>query len=106
MEPHLNNPFELFFDCTDFSSTRAIPIHWLTQFFQLVFSEMNDYLVSLHLYNPNTYLQKYIRKLPREIVNKLVKRTHFSLSLGELSEHIAPGEIRLPKETGAFMMIT
>lgn len=100
MEPHLNNPFELLFDTTEFCSTRAIPIHWLTQFFQLVFSEMNDYLVSLHLYNPNTYLQKYIRKLPRVIINKLVKRTHFSTSLGELSEHIALSEIRLPKETG------
>ncbi|KAI8053543.1 hypothetical protein BDF21DRAFT_441145 [Thamnidium elegans] len=99
MEPHLNNPFELLFDTTGFCSTRAIPIHWLTQFFQLVFSEMNDYLVSLHLYNPNTYLQKYIRKLPRVIINKLVKRTHFSTSLGELSEHIALSEIRLPKET-------
>ncbi len=99
MEPHLNNPFELLFDITEFSSTRCIPIHWLTQFFQLVFSEMNDYLVSLHLYNPNSYLQRYVRKLPRAIINKLVKRTHFSTSLGELSEHISPSEIRLPKET-------
>lgn len=98
MEPYLNNPFELLFDCTEFSSSRCLPIHWLTQFFQLVFSEMNDYLVSLHLYNPNTYLQKYIRKLPRAIVNKLIKRTHFSTSLVELSEHISPSEIRLPKE--------
>ncbi|KAL7332161.1 hypothetical protein PS15p_204242 [Mucor circinelloides] len=99
MEPYLNNPFELLFDTTEFSSTRAIPIHWLTQFFQLVFSEMNDYLVSLHLYNPNTYLQRYIRKLPRAIVNKLVKRTHFSSNLVELNEHIATSMIKLPKET-------
>lgn len=99
MEPYLNNPFELLFDTTEFSSTRAIPIHWLTQFFQLVFSEMNDYLVSLHLYNPNTYLQRYIRKLPRAIVNKLVKRTHFSSNLVELNEHIATSMMKLPKET-------
>lgn len=99
MEPYLNNPFELLFDTTEFSSTRAIPIHWLTQFFQLVFSEMNDYLVSLHLYNPNTYLQRYIRKLPRAIVNKLVKRTHFSSNLVELNEHIATSMVKLPKET-------
>ncbi|KAI9486703.1 MAG: hypothetical protein EXX96DRAFT_550220 [Benjaminiella poitrasii] len=99
MEPYLNNLFELLFDTTEFSSTRAIPIHWMSQFFQLVFSEMNDYLVSLHLYNPNTYLQKYIQKLPRTIVNKFVKRTHFSSSLIELHKHIAPTMVRLPKET-------
>jgi neurofibromin 1 len=105
MEPYLNNPFEILFDTTEFSSTRAIPIHWLTQFFQLVFSEMNDYLVSLHLYNPNTYLQRYIRRLPRAIVNKLVKRTHFSSTLVELNEHIATSMIKLPKETGKFIPI-
>lgn len=99
MEPHLNNPFELLFDLSEFCSTRSIPLHWVSKFFQLVFSEMNDYLVSLHLYNSSSYLPKYIQKLPRPIVNKLVKRAHFSTSLAELSEHIAPPMIKLPKET-------
>ena len=104
MEPHLNYPFELLFDTTEFSATHGVPIHWLTQFFQLVFNEMNDYLVALHLYNPNSYLQRYIRKLPRQIINKLVKRTHFSTSLGELSEYISPAEIRLPKASSNSFM--
>lgn len=99
MEPYLNNPFELLFDTTEFNSSRSLPAHWISQFFQLVFNEMNDYLVSLHLYNPNTYLQRYIRKLPRAIINKLVKRSHFSTSIAELSEYIAPSNIKLPKET-------
>ncbi|KAF7721136.1 Ras GTPase activating protein ira2, partial [Apophysomyces ossiformis] len=99
MEPYLSHPFELLFDLTQFSAACEIPIHWLTQFFQLVFTEMNDYLVTLHLYNPNSHLQRYIRKLPRAITNKLVKRTHFSLSLAELYERISPSEVRLPKET-------
>jgi hypothetical protein len=106
MEPHLNNPFEMLIDATEFSSTHAIPIHWIIQFFQLVFSEMNDYLVALHLYNTNTYLQLYIGKLPRVIINKLVKRTHFSNSLADLSEHIALTEIRLPKDTSNFILYT
>lgn len=106
MEPHLNNPFELLFDVTEFSSTRAIPIHWMTQFFQLVFSEMNDYLVALHLYNTNTYLQRYVRKLPRVIINKLVKRTNFSNCLADLSEFISLTEIRLPKDTSKNMYYT
>lgn len=99
MEPYLNHPFELLFDTSRFSEDREIPIHWMNQFFQLVFSEMNDYLVVLHLFNPNLHLQRYIRKLPRILTNKLLKRTRFSNSISELSAYIAPSEIRLPKDT-------
>ncbi|KAI8394136.1 uncharacterized protein BYT42DRAFT_553510 [Radiomyces spectabilis] len=99
MEPYLNNPFELLFDITRFSGKSEIPIHWLNQFFRLVFSEMNDYLVALHIFNPNTHLQQYIRKLPLILTNKLVKRTRFSLTLADLQKLIAPAEIHLPKET-------
>lgn len=99
MEPHLNHPFELLFDLTRFSEEIEIPIHWMNQFFQLIFSEMNDFLVILHLYNPNFHMQRYVRKLPRIITNKLVKRARFASSISELSNYIAPSEIRLPKET-------
>lgn len=99
MEPYLNHPFELLFDTSRFSEDFEIPVHWLNQFFQLVFSEMNDYLVTLHLFNPNFHMQRYIRKLPRILTNKLVKRTRFSNSISELSVYISPAEIRLPKET-------
>ncbi|KAI9476341.1 MAG: hypothetical protein EXX96DRAFT_507481 [Benjaminiella poitrasii] len=99
MEPYLNHPFELLFDLSRFSEDIEIPIHWLNQFFQLVFSEMNDYLVALHLFNPNFYMQQYVRKLPRILTNKLVKRTRFAITINELSQYIALSEIRLPKET-------
>jgi hypothetical protein len=99
MEPYLNHPFELLFDLTRFNEDCEIPIHWLNQFFQLVFSEMNDYLVLLHLFNPNFYMQRYIRKLPRILTNKLVKRTKFAITIKELTNSIALSEIRLPKET-------
>jgi neurofibromin 1 len=99
MEPYLNHPFELLFDLSRFTEDCEIPIHWLNQFFQLVFSEMNDYLVTLILYNPNFHMQRYIRKLPRILTNKLVKRTRFAITIKELTNHIAPSEIRLPKDT-------
>ncbi|KAI8076544.1 uncharacterized protein B0P05DRAFT_546306 [Gilbertella persicaria] len=99
MEPYLGQPFEFLFDLTEFTSSRSIPINWFTQFFQLVFSEMNDYLVTLHLYNPTVFMAKRIRQLPRDVVNKLVKRARFYTSLTELSEFIAPANIKLPKET-------
>ncbi|KAL7314719.1 hypothetical protein PS15m_006255 [Mucor circinelloides] len=99
MEPYLNHPFELLFDLSRFTEDIEVPIHWLNQFFQLVFSEMNDYLVMLHLFNPNFHMQRYIRKLPRVLTNKLVKRTRFATTINELSNFIALSEIRLPKET-------
>ncbi|CEP17257.1 hypothetical protein, partial, partial [Parasitella parasitica] len=99
MEPYLNHPFELLFDLSRFTQDVEIPIHWLNQFFQLVFSEMNDYLVMLHLFNPNFHMQHYIRKLPRVLTNKLVKRTRFAITISELTNFIALSEIRLPKET-------
>lgn len=99
MEPSLNRPFELVFDLTRFSEDCEIPIHWFNQFFQLIFSELNDFLVAFHVFNPNFYFQRYIRKLPRVITNRLVRRTKFSTSVSELSQYIAPFEIRLPKES-------
>ncbi|KAI8974377.1 hypothetical protein BDB01DRAFT_807208 [Pilobolus umbonatus] len=99
LEPHLNKPFEILYDTTQLSSTRAIPTQWLCQFLQLIFSESSDFLVSIHIYNPNIYLQGYIRKLPRALMNKIVKRTHFSSNINDLCEHMAPSEVRLPKET-------
>lgn len=99
MEPYLNQPFELLFDLTRFCEDNEIPIHWLNQFFQLVFSEMSDYLITLHLFNPNFHMQRYIRKLPRILTNKLVKRTKFANTITELSNYIAPSEIRLPKDS-------
>ncbi|CEP19674.1 hypothetical protein [Parasitella parasitica] len=99
MEPYLNVPYEILFDVTEFSPTRAIPIHWLSKFFQLIFSDISDYLVSIHIYNPNTYLQRHFREMPRGLVNKLVKRIHFYSNLVELNESIATSMVKLPKET-------
>ncbi|KAI8142067.1 hypothetical protein BJV82DRAFT_159057 [Fennellomyces sp. T-0311] len=99
MEPYLNRPFELMFDCTALNPYNEIPIHWLNQFFQLIFSEMNDYLLTLYLYNPSNYLQRYIARLPRPLINKLIKRAFFATTLADLHERIAPSEIHLPKET-------
>ncbi|KAI9005808.1 hypothetical protein CLU79DRAFT_712957 [Phycomyces nitens] len=99
MEPYLNNPFELILDMTQFKATNEIPSSWMTQFFKLIFTEMNDYLVTVYVYNPNLQLTRYFNKLPRSLINKLVKRTRFILGLTELHEYITPSEVRLPKMT-------
>jgi neurofibromin 1 len=99
MEPFLNHPFELLFDLSCFGEDNEIPVHWLAQFFQLVFSELNDYLVTLLLFNPNFHMQRYIRKLPRKLTNKLVKRTRFAITISDLDDYISPSEVKLPKQT-------
>ncbi|RCI06233.1 Ras GTPase activating protein ira2, partial [Rhizopus stolonifer] len=101
MEPHLNQPFELLFDLSRFTESCELPIHWLNQFFQLIFSEMNDYLVAMHMFNPNFHMQRYIRKLPRILTNKLVKRTRFATTVNELAQYISLPEILdVEKESG------
>lgn len=99
MEPSLNRPFELVFDLTRFSEDCELPLHWFNQLFTLIFNEMNDYMVALHIFNPNFHMQRYARSMPREFSNKLVKRLKFSSTISELSQHIAPSEIQLPKDT-------
>ncbi|KAG1473581.1 hypothetical protein G6F56_000876 [Rhizopus delemar] len=99
MEPCLNRPFELVLDLTRFSEDCEMPIHWANQFFQLILNESNDYMIALHLFNPNFHLQRYIRKLPRVVTNRMVKRIRFSNCMVGLSQYIAPAEIHLPKET-------
>ncbi|KAI8097774.1 uncharacterized protein BX664DRAFT_356981 [Halteromyces radiatus] len=99
MEPHLSSPFELLFDLTYFDSGCEFPTHWLSLFFQLIGNWLNDYLVCLNLYNPNTHLRSYMRRFPRAILNKLVKRIRFVLTLSDLYERIPPSELRIPKYT-------
>jgi neurofibromin 1 len=100
MEPYLNKPFEILFDLNEFSTTRCLPIHWMTQVFQLIFSELNDYLVSLYLYNSSFYLPTYISKLHPNIANRLAKRAYICNGLNEIYEYISPSELKLAKQSG------
>ncbi|CAO3589215.1 unnamed protein product [Absidia cylindrospora] len=99
MEPYLNTPFEFIFDLTYLDGVSEIPVHWLSLFFQLIGNLLSDYLVCISLYNPNTQLRTYLRKFPRLILNTLVKRMVFALTLTDLYERIAPAELRIPKYT-------
>jgi neurofibromin 1 len=100
MEPYLNTPFELVFDLTFLTEVCEIPVHWLSLFFQLIGSCLNDFLVCISLYNPNTQLRAYLRRFPWPILKTLVKRMIFSLTLPDLYKRISPSELRIPKHTG------
>ncbi|KAI7872193.1 hypothetical protein BDF14DRAFT_1757760 [Spinellus fusiger] len=99
MEPFLDHPFELIFDLTYSSNKAEIPAHWLTQFFQLIFNEVNNYLHAMYVFNVNTSFACYIQKLPRLVTDKLLKKAIFVTSLTDLYEFVAPSEIRLPEST-------
>ncbi|CEI98406.1 hypothetical protein RMCBS344292_12515 [Rhizopus microsporus] len=99
MEPYLNSPFEVLVDATGFTLANALPIHWITQIFYMMFNEINDYLVALHIYNPSTHLQRHLSKLPRPIVNRIIKRLHFYSNLDELYENFSLSEFKLSKMT-------
>jgi neurofibromin 1 len=103
MEPYLNQPFELFFDVTAMASDCELPINWLNQFFQLAFSERSDNMVSLYLLNAGFFSQRYARKLPRLLTNKLVKRCRLGISTREFHTWISSSELRLPKETCKYI---
>ncbi|KAI9256885.1 hypothetical protein BY458DRAFT_441589 [Sporodiniella umbellata] len=99
MEPYLNSPFEFLIDYTEFTSTNLVPNFWIGQFFQLIGREVETYLVEVHLYNPNTYLQYYLTTLPSYFSDRIIKGAKVYSSLVEISQNIAISELRLPKST-------
>ncbi|KAI8137099.1 hypothetical protein BJV82DRAFT_547510 [Fennellomyces sp. T-0311] len=90
---------ELVLDLTQFGASNEIPSQWISQLLQLLPFDMYDNVAMIHIYNPNSYLRKYIKKLPRPVTHKITKRISFAVTLVELQEHISPSEIRLPKST-------
>ncbi|CAO3611756.1 unnamed protein product [Cunninghamella echinulata] len=99
MEPFIDKPFDIVFDTTRMNPVNEIPVHWMNTFLQLIFQELNENLVCFHIFNPNSHLQRYIRKIPLKITNRLLKKTHFAIKLSELHDHIAPSEVHLPKSS-------
>ncbi|KAI9259080.1 hypothetical protein BY458DRAFT_479034 [Sporodiniella umbellata] len=99
MEPYLDAPFELMYDTTGFTLDNAIPINWLDQLFSMIFNNMNDYLVAVHILNPTTHLLRHMLKLPRPLLNKVVKRLHIYSNLSEAGEAIEISEFKFAKAT-------
>ncbi|KAI8066538.1 hypothetical protein BC940DRAFT_368136 [Gongronella butleri] len=97
-----NKQFELVIDLTLFGPSCELSNQWINQIIQLLPFDGYDNIAAVHMYNPNSYLRKYIKKLTRPITNKLSKRFTFSVTLAELHEHIHPSEVRLQKATTAL----
>ncbi|KAI9277397.1 hypothetical protein BY458DRAFT_433218 [Sporodiniella umbellata] len=95
-----NRSYDLLIDFTLFSKDNNIPAQWLKQLVQLASKDLIDNIFSVYIFNPNSYLQIYLKKNPQIRPNhKLHKRTFFAVTLAELQEHIQSVDIRLPEST-------
>lgn len=102
MERAGNKSLEVVIDTTLFCSSNEIPSQYISQILQLLPFDSSDNIASILIYNPNSYLRKYVKKLPRPVSHKIAKRTFFAVTLAELYEFINPSEVRLPKSTSKY----
>ncbi|KAG9015978.1 Ras GTPase activating protein ira2 [Tulasnella sp. 427] len=56
-------PFDIIVDCTGFTSSSEVPIQWYKFLIELVPSDILQRWSTTYILNPNTYCQKYLRKL-------------------------------------------
>lgn len=102
MERVASKACEVVLDMTQFGPSNEIPNQWISQLLQLLPFDLYDNVAAIHIYNPNSFLRKYIKKLPRPLTHKISKRISFAVTLVELQEHIHASEIRLPKSTSKY----
>lgn len=79
-----------------------MPAQWVHQLMRLLSDEKSDSIAAYYIYNPNSYLKSFVKKLAIPISHKLSKRITFATTLAEIHEHILPSEVRLPKNTSKF----
>jgi neurofibromin 1 len=94
-----NKAYELLIDLTQFCRGNEIPAQWVHQLMQLLTEEKIDNIATCYIYNPNSYLPTFIKKMTRPISHKFSKRIVFAVTLAELYEYINSSEVRLPKST-------
>ncbi|KAI9476257.1 MAG: hypothetical protein EXX96DRAFT_293488 [Benjaminiella poitrasii] len=102
LERAANRHYELVVDMSRFGRLNEIPTQWVHQLLQLLSEDKSDNIAACHIFNPNSNLRTFIKKLARPISHKFAKRVIFAVTLAELHEHILPSEVRLPKSTIGF----
>ncbi|RGB37714.1 hypothetical protein C1646_638789 [Rhizophagus diaphanus] len=99
IERRMGNPFEVVVDLTRFSSDNEIQSQWVQHFIQILPFDIQENLARLYFYNTNTAFRKFAKKLSRPLPNKILRKAVFCCSLAEINDHIAPGEVGLPRST-------
>ncbi|KAH7931340.1 hypothetical protein BV22DRAFT_1124264 [Leucogyrophana mollusca] len=60
---HNDRLFEIILDCTSFTSTSEIPVHWLKTCSELIPSDVRSRFINAYILNPNSLTQKYLRRM-------------------------------------------
>ncbi|KAI7901256.1 uncharacterized protein BX663DRAFT_515416 [Cokeromyces recurvatus] len=97
-----NRHYELVIDMSRFCRSNEIPAQWVHQLLQLLSEDKSDNIAICHIFNPNSSLRAFVKKLARPVSHKFTKRIVFAVTLAELYEYISPSEVRLPKSTIGF----
>ncbi|KAJ3055682.1 Ras GTPase activating protein ira2 [Rhizophlyctis rosea] len=102
LKPAIGKAVDVVIDVTQFSAENEWQLGWLQRFEKLLPFDMIRNMHTVFIFNANTALRKYAKRSTSVFTSKLARRVLFLSSLGELGEHIAPGEQRLPKSTVAL----
>ncbi|KAJ3122925.1 Ras GTPase activating protein ira2 [Nowakowskiella sp. JEL0407] len=95
----INRPYDLVVDATRFSAENEWKVEWLTRFETLLPAEIMNNCQNVYVYNCNTALRKFLKKVQKLVTQRFLRRIIFVSSINELSEHIAQSELRLPSFT-------
>lgn len=62
-ETYRSRSFDLILDCTSFNSSSEIPLQWLKYCAELIPSDIRERFCVARILNPNTLMQKFMRRL-------------------------------------------
>ena len=62
-ETYCSRSFDLILDCTSFNSSSEIPLQWLKYCAELIPSDIRKRFAVARILNPNTLMQKFMRRL-------------------------------------------
>ncbi|CAO3591302.1 unnamed protein product [Absidia cylindrospora] len=102
IENLFGKPFDVVLDVTQFGPANEISQKCATQFAELMPKSMVGNMISIIIYNSNTWFRKYLKMSHFPAPDAIVKRIAFAVNLKELAEFIHPSQVQLPKSTVAL----
>ncbi|KAJ3431851.1 inhibitory regulator protein ira1-related [Anaeramoeba flamelloides] len=99
MEPIVNQPYIILFDCTLFGSNNEINKYWCNQFLKLIPYGWSKNFQQLIILNPSNYFKKFVKKNSSLMPNRLNKIVQICSCPSELKQFIYSDDIKLPLET-------
>ncbi|ORX72553.1 hypothetical protein BCR32DRAFT_285738 [Anaeromyces robustus] len=99
IKPYFGKAYEVVIDCTYYDTNTEIKNDdWynILQFFPV---EAMESLTRIYMYNVTFYFKRWSKQLVKDITTNFLKKIVCVTSTSELTEFIAPQELKLPKST-------